>query len=271
MTGTIGCDVSYFQDAVDDTYSRRWLIFRCCDGDFHDPNCGVNSAWAEKALAEGRIDGWTAYCVYRPGKNAAVFGHMAALPAGGYRMIDAESWAGAIVGDHSVEINQLAHSLLQRNPLHVWGYGNKGDLASIWPSRGTLPVVVADYSAVKPSLPNMVGWQYYGGTPNPVPAGYPTSSAPFGNCDHNELYVTAEHSDSEASKPVLDEGDEDDMYTAYQYQGRIWLAAPGYWANVSADEWDLARKTGQVRGNKAWDVSQARLNQAKSLALKGAK
>lgn len=194
----IACDVSYFQPAVTDAYPHPWLIFRCCDGDFADPNCDTNARWATKATAAGKMIGWTAYVVYRPGQNQSILNHVAGLPAGGHVMIDVESWPKngqpTIRGDHSAEINQLANALAKTHPGRVWGYGNRGDLASIWPNRGSIPLVVASYGATKPQIPNMIGWQYTDGS-WAIP-GKPNVSAPFGACDHNELYVTAESTQS---------------------------------------------------------------------------
>ncbi len=191
---TTACDISYWQPPVDDSYPHRWLIFRCCDATFHDPNCDHNNAWASAAVANGRLDGWTAYGVYRPGMNPAVLNHAARLPPGGHVMIDVESWGGAIGGDHSTEINALLDGLRALFPGQlipgldrVWAYGNRADLASIFPNRGNTPVVVASYGGSKPDVPNLIGWQYTDGRYSV--AGLPSSTPPFGACDHNELYL----------------------------------------------------------------------------------
>jgi hypothetical protein len=198
MADTVACDVSYFQPVVDDTYPHRWLIFRCCDGNFADPNCDTNARWAVNAVKAGRMDGWTAYVVWRPGLNANVLAHVKGLPAGGYVMVDVESWGGQISGNHSTEINVLVRALQQLRPGRVWVYGNRGDLASIYPNRGTIPVVVASYGGSKPTdVANMIGWQYTDGTH--AVAGLRSSTPPFGACDHNVLYLTAEHTESGSS------------------------------------------------------------------------
>jgi hypothetical protein len=149
----------------------------------------ANAKWATGAVQSGRMIGWTAYVVYRPGQNATVLENHALLPAGGYVMVDVESWQGAIRGDHSAEINQLITALAARvGQSRVWGYGNQSDLASIWPSRPSwVSVVVASYGGSKPTVPNMIGWQYTNG--NYSVAGLPSASAPFGSCDHNVLYL----------------------------------------------------------------------------------
>lgn len=193
-TPVVTCDVSYYQVPVNNLYMREWLIFRCCDAGFHDPNCDANKAWASAAVASGRIRGWTAYGVFRPGQNAAMLEHAAMLPAGGHVMVDVESWGGKISGDHSAEINSLVASLRKLFPGQllpgvdrVWAYGNRADLASIYPNRGNTQVVVASYGGSKPAVPNLIGWQYTDGT-YMVP-GLPSVSAPFGACDHNVLFL----------------------------------------------------------------------------------
>lgn len=209
----IACDVSYFQPAVTDAYPHPWLIFRCCDGDFADPHCDTNARWAAKATAAGKMLGWTAYVVYRPGRNQAVLNHVAGLPAGGHIMIDAEPWNGQIVGDHSTEINQLAEALASRyGRSRVWAYGNRGPDLTIWPNKPPwIGWLVASYGATKPQVPNMIGWQYTDGS-WAIP-GKPNASAPFGACDHNELYITAESAQSghavQIPKPASPEEDID--------------------------------------------------------------
>lgn len=268
---TIACDVSYFQKPVDDTYPHRWLIFRCCDGGFADPNCDRNAAWAAAAVASGRLDGWTAYVVYRPGKNQAVLKNVAGLPAGGYVMIDVESWRGAIKGDHSTEINQLAAELGKSRPGRVWAYGNRSDLASIYPSRGSLPVVVAAYSTIKPDVPHMIGWQYTDGV-NAVP-GLPTATKPFGPCDHNVLYLPAAPTAGPGPIPIPAA-----TTTAHHLEGRVFhlirnidtgalrACGPGLWTALEGDTRDqtlanlaLARSLPTCLDPKVEDVSNARM------------
>lgn len=185
------CDVSYFQPVVDDSYPFRWLIFRCCDGDFIDPNMLANAAWAKAAVTRGRMDGWTVYAVWRPGMNAHVLANLAlVMTTDSFVMVDVESWGGQISGDHSAEITQLVNALAAKyGQSHVWVYGNAGDLASLYPNRPAwVRLVVASYGTLQPSLPNMVGWQYTDG--QHITAGRPHSTAPFGACDHNVLYLT---------------------------------------------------------------------------------
>lgn len=194
---TTACDVSEFQTGVTDSYPHRWLIFRCCDGDYLDHKVTANLAWAKRARAAGRLDGYTLYVVYRPGMNGAILNHLngVGVPRDCHLMIDAETWGGQIGGNHSIELNALASSLASRqgNRSLVWGYANRGDYGSMWPNRPAwLGLVVASYGGSRPTSPGpgpLVGWQYTDGQ-WAVP-GLPSSSPPFNRCDHNQLYVTA--------------------------------------------------------------------------------
>lgn len=134
--------------------------------------------------------GWTAYVVYRPGMNAAVLANVSKITPVDRLMIDVESWGGQIVGDHSDEINSLADSLANvvGSQDRVWIYGNGYDLGTIAPRRRPwLQVVAAAWGDNKPVVANMIGWQYTEG--QHVSGNRPRASAPFGYCDHNELYV----------------------------------------------------------------------------------
>lgn len=195
---TVACDISEFQPLVDQSYPYRWLILRCCDGGYVDRHLDHNLAWAVAAKANRRLDGFAVYVVYEPGQNNTILHNLnaAAVPTDCTIMIDVESWDGKIRGDHSTEINQLVAALAQRQAGardRVWCYGNRGDLASIYPSRpGWLGVVVASYGVPTVTLDGpgrLVGHQYTDGT-DTVP-GLPSSSPPFGRCDHNQLYLPA--------------------------------------------------------------------------------
>lgn len=195
---TVACDISEYQVPVNDSYPHRWITFRACDGSYVDRNAPANLAWCQRALTAGRLDGYGVYVVYRPGANAAILATLSRLgvPTGCTVMVDAESWGGQIRGDNSAELNALANALVARQGAQsrVWGYGNRSDLSGLWPGRPSwLGVVVASYGGSKPTgIPNMVGWQYTDGQPQYAVPGLPSASAPFGPCDHNELYLTAQ-------------------------------------------------------------------------------
>jgi hypothetical protein len=191
VTDTIACDVSYYQREVDNTYPHGWLIFRACDGTFRDSKYKANLSWAEHAALTGKLTGFTAYVVFRPGVDVlSVIKSMTASPSRFMTvMIDIESWQGQIRGDYSAAITKLATDLAGwlGDKRRVLAYGNQGDLANIYPRRPDwLKLVVAGYGSQRPSVHNMIGWQYSDGSSRwPVPSGYPRSSKPFGNCDHN--------------------------------------------------------------------------------------
>ncbi len=189
----ISCDISEFQPFVNDTYPHRWLILRACDGSYLDHKVQWNLGWAVRARTAGRLDGFSVYVVYRPGMNTAIMAHLdqLAVPRDCVLMVDAETWGGQISGNQDAGLNDLANRLKTRqggHPERVWGYGNRSDLASMWPGRPSwMKVVVASYGGSKPVVPGMIGWQYTDGQYS-VP-GKPSASAPFGSCDHNEIYL----------------------------------------------------------------------------------
>jgi hypothetical protein len=190
-------DVSEFQVGLNSTYPRDTLIFRCCDGDsYQDAKFLHNSAEVAALHKAGRLHCAVAYQVYRPVSVSAQYAYFWKLmgpvvpPWLTGIMIDAESWGGQIRGDHSAALNQLygMHAHKMGHFSAVLGYGNRGDLATLWPTRDArCKVIVADYSStiIVSQVRGAIGQQYYGGVPNPVPRGLPTSTAPFGNCDHN--------------------------------------------------------------------------------------
>lgn len=195
---TVACDISEFQPVVNDSYPHRWLTFRVCDGDYLDHNVTANLAWCKAALAAGKLDGYTVYVVYRPGMNSTILGHLdgAGIPNDCWVMVDVESWGSQITGDHSTEINALCSALAKRqgDQSRVWGYANLNDYRTVWPNRPAwLGLVVASYGGQQPTSPGpgpLVGWQYTDGQysePN-----LPSSSAPFGACDHNLLFMEAD-------------------------------------------------------------------------------
>lgn len=205
MRTELACDISYYQEPVDDSYPHRWLIFRWCDGTFHDPNRDANLRWSRAALANGRLLGYTVYVVFRPGQNSAILADLAGLPTEAYVMVDAEDFGGEIKGDHSAEINALCESMARRfGRSKVWAYGNRGPDLEVWPRKPSwIGWVVASYGGSKPTgVPNLIGWQYTDGTYG-VP-GLPSSTPPFGNCDHNVLYLPDSAGDDMSAADVAE-------------------------------------------------------------------
>lgn len=164
MTDTLFCDISEFQKVVTDAYPYRWLSMRSNDGTYRDAHFAQNHAWA-KANATSRLDGFIAYVVYRPGVDwVGTLKSQVGIPdARLVVMVDVESWSGAIAGDHSADINagvsEIASWLGSID--RVLGYGNVGDLNSIWPTRNLAAnhLVVADYGA-NPKYPGQLIHQY---------------------------------------------------------------------------------------------------------------
>jgi hypothetical protein len=92
-------------------------------------------------------------------------------------MIDVESWGGQITGDQSSGINAARAALVKwygGNKRRVIGYGNAGDLTSLWRNRGDIGIVLANYGA-NPAFPCKLAHQFADNHPTP----------PFGACDIN--------------------------------------------------------------------------------------
>lgn len=188
---TLWADVSKYQLPVNNSYAHPFLSYKASQSTTEiDQNCHPNTVWGDHNSGPGlRMVGHQGYLVWYPGNEAAQARLFStAVLAGPYFawMLDVESWSGSITGDHSVQLVQLAEAMAdlfgaQRGEV----YGNQGDLDTIFPTRPHwLKVHKARYSATPPSQP-FDSWQYSDGGPDPVPAGYPRSSAPFGPCDHN--------------------------------------------------------------------------------------
>lgn len=226
MTNHVSTDTSEFQVALNDSYPHDWVSFRVCDGDYLDHKVRENLAWSKKAHAAGKLVGFTGYCVFRPGKNADILAHLdgVGFPKDQVVMIDAETWGGQISGNQSSPLNELATHLRARqggDADRVWGYANRGDFASMWPTRPPwMKTVVASYGGSKPDFPNLVGWQYTDGQYD-VP-GLPSASAPFGKCDHNVFYIAG--ADSPAAPTT--EGD-DDMKMIHLAAGSLSILIDG--------------------------------------------
>jgi hypothetical protein len=213
MTATFGCDISEYQPVVDDSYTRRWLSFRLCFAGRIDNHAAANLAWCVKARAAGRIDGFTGYVVPQPGSNDAIMAAVNSLkfPADAVVMIDGEKWNGTsyqINGDHSAEFNQLAMRLRVRQgnrPDLVWAYGNRGPDLEVWPRKAPwLGWVVASYGGDQPVEKNAVGWQYTDGEPAYDHPDRPSSTPPFGRCDHNVFFKLPEGDDMPTAKEIAE-------------------------------------------------------------------
>lgn len=265
MAEILACDVAYYQPPVDDTYPHRWLTFRCCDGGFPDPNAAHNAAWAKAAVQAGRMDGWTTYVVYRPGQNTQVLAHLDRLGlAGGHVMIDVESWQGQIRGDHSDEINDLARQVAARIGWdRVWCYGNRTDLAALAPRRDArMRTVLASYGGTRASIDGQVGWQYTDGTwtaRDDNGQTLPSSSPPFGPCDHNVLYdpLPAGHQPASSGTTPIPVDLGGDMYELVRdEQGAIYQVSALVFRHIpTIERWRIAQASPLCIGQRTRQIN----------------
>jgi hypothetical protein len=175
-------DVSYYQPVVNDNYPHPVLCVRSNDGTYRDPAFAKNFAWAKRAMANGRLSFIIVYCVWRPNweQTAATTIDMVGTPPHPrvVVMIDVESWGGQIQGNQSDGINRMYWKLAEwlGDRRRVIGYGNQGDLRSLWPQRPDgVKLVVAAYGGAPPKFPGMIAHQYSSSEP----------CTPFGSCDMN--------------------------------------------------------------------------------------
>jgi hypothetical protein len=193
-------DVSYYQPVVNDSYPHRVLSIRANDGTYRDPKFAANFAWAQRAMAQGRLEFLIVYCVWRPNweQTAATMMDMVGTPPHPkvVAMIDVESWGGQIRGNQSDGINRLYWRLADwlGDRRRVIGYGNRGDLNSLWPQRpDDVRLVVAAYGGPPPKFPGMIAHQY----------GSDVACGPFGTCDMN---AANDHDDPAELAAVLGVG-----------------------------------------------------------------
>src|SRR4051812_38344875 len=202
-------DVSHYQVKVNDQFARPFLMFKVSEGmTYVDPNAAANGAWSRANVGHGKkLVGYGGHHVWAPGNEQAqanLFFANAPLHPHLVAVVGVESWGGRNKGAHSKSITALANlSAAKLGQRRVKVYGNSGDLANLYPTRPSwLGIVKAAYSSKAPPEP-WVGWQYTdGSTTWPVPSGWPRSSAPFGNCDHNAYYGTVQQFAAEYGLPA---------------------------------------------------------------------
>jgi len=244
MPELLWSDVSHFQSVVDDRYPYPFLAFRANDGTYRDRNCAANLAWSKAAVQKGKLTGFIVYFVWEPNWQATVdtLKSMVGTPDPHMAvMIDVENWSGRITGNQSAGINaarEAVISWLGGNRKRVIGYGNRSDLANLWPNRGDAQVIVANYSGVPTGIAGMIGHQYADNANTP----------PFGPSDINRAEMTANQfaallglpvpSDPQPEptkppkpQPDIPTGDEEGMYIIVQnnQSNAIALVAPGLW------------------------------------------
>jgi hypothetical protein len=179
VTDTLWADISEFQAPVNDDYQGNFICFRSNDGDHLDSHFAANRAWADAAVASGRIFGYLVYYFYRPGVDgAAVLRSMVGTPNRRMAvMVDVEADGGNVSGDQSSAINGQHAALASwlGDARRVVGYGNVNDLNTLWPTKPPgLRIVVADYSG-NPDYPGKFAHQYSDSL----------ETVPFGQCDAN--------------------------------------------------------------------------------------
>lgn len=196
-TGAVYTDTSYYQRPLDATYEHGVVSFRAFDGSWEDPIFRTNLRVAASLVKANRLACVIVYLVYRPGTvaaqmaafRAAVTAVLGEVPRWLCAEIDCESWGGRIRGDHSAELNglyALLCSFLQGDPRRGKGYGNRPDLTAIWRTRpARMRVTLAHYGVLDTSFPGEIAQQYTDGQAQFAVAGLPSSTRPFGRCDHN--------------------------------------------------------------------------------------
>jgi hypothetical protein len=164
MTDTLWSDISEFQVPASNSYPYHFLCFRSNDGTYQDHHFTQNIAWARGAVASGRLWGFMVYYFYRPTVNGAgvLMGRVGHPDAAMAVMIDVENANGQVTGNQSAGIN-AQHTQLAKwlgGASRVVGYGNPGDLNTLWPQKPAgLRLVVADYGA-NPSYPGKYAHQF---------------------------------------------------------------------------------------------------------------
>jgi hypothetical protein len=161
-------DVSKYQTWVDDTYPYQVLAIRSNDGTYRDEKFPANLVWSKRALDVGRLRALLVYMVYRPNWQQTLDTTKAMVGAPHPRMavmVDVESWSGQIKGDQSLGVNNLVNGLAAwlGDNRKVIGYGNTGDLNSLWPHKPDgMRLIIAAYGS-NPDYPGKLGHQFTNG------------------------------------------------------------------------------------------------------------
>jgi hypothetical protein len=188
VTDTLYADVSEWQTGVDDSYPYPVLCIRSNDGTYRDHQWDNNYGWCRRSADSGRLTFFIVYFVWRPNWQQTVdtFKDQVGTPHPKMAvMLDVESWGGQIRGDQSAGVNAAYHAVGEfvGSTAKVIGYGNVGDLNTLWPHKPPgIRLVVAAYGR-NPTYPGKVAHQYTDGS------GYggrlPDGAPPFGYSDMN--------------------------------------------------------------------------------------
>jgi hypothetical protein len=188
VADTLYADVSEWQVGVDDRYPYPVLCIRSNDGTYRDHQWANNYGWCLRNANSGRLSFFIVYFVWRPNWQQTVDTFTSQIGPPHPKMaamVDIESWGGQITGDQSAGVNAACSAVgaYLGSTARVIGYGNVGDLNSLWPTKPPgIRLVVASYGT-NPPYPGKVAHQYtdgsgYGG-------GLPEGAPPFGSCDMN--------------------------------------------------------------------------------------
>ncbi|MDQ2636533.1 MAG: hypothetical protein M3Y83_06625, partial [Actinomycetota bacterium] len=169
MPDTLYADVSEWQVGVNDSYPYRVLCIRSNDGTYRDHRWHNNYAWCRRAADSGRLTFFIGYFVWRPNWRQTVdtFIDQVGTPHPKMAvMLDVESWGGQIRGDRSAGINAAVEAVgsYVGATAKVIGYGNVGDLNTLWPHKPPgIRLVVAAFGH-NPPYPGKVAHQYTDGS-----------------------------------------------------------------------------------------------------------
>jgi hypothetical protein len=255
MPNILWADVSEFQVPVDDRYPHSFFCLRSNDGLHRDTHFSQNLAWANKAVASGKLFGYLVYYFYRPRVDAAaVLRQMVGTPNPRMGvMIDVEGDGGKVSGNQSTAINaqfeELAAWLGDRR--RVVGYGNVSDLNSLWPQKPIgLRIVIAAYGT-NPDYPGKFAHQYSSTTP----------CAPFGPCDANsadnmsqadmeQMFGWASAPTPPTPTPTPIEGSQDAMFVRNNSQANV--PGPDGKGGLAPGDIALCSPAGAVKLGNDW-------------------
>jgi len=140
VADTLYADVSEWQVGVNDSYPHPVLCIRSNDGTHRDRRWVNNYGWCLRNADSGRLTFFIVYFVWRPNWQQTVdtFKDLVGTPHPKMAvMLDVESWGGQVRGDRSAGINAAydAVGAFVGSTAKVIGYGNVGDLTSLWPNK----------------------------------------------------------------------------------------------------------------------------------------
>lgn len=196
VAGAVWTSTSYHQGPVDGSYPHAVVAIRAFDGAREDPVFRNSLTAAQKLVAVNRVLAVVVVFGYQPGDQVAAVRDLVSavdetigeVPAWLVSMVavDRRALPSGVEVDQSYGLNQLyvlLASVLDADPRRVLGYGNARDLREVWVSRpSSMSTVVADFSGREPKFPNVLAWHYTNG--ETVMSALPSSTSPFGRCDH---------------------------------------------------------------------------------------